>query len=140
MASSSCRRNGQNPAIAYEIISRLLAGRRGRYAGEALLQHIKVLLQMLGRERQVRLSPEANRALNPGFFAREWLGVGGWGLSSAQIPKLHFQHSTLTGGDVIKRYECHPVAVFRLRYPAESFHAPRVLGQPNTRSWGPLEG
>jgi hypothetical protein len=41
------------------IISGLLAGRRGRYAGEASRQHIKVLLQLLGSERQVRLNPDA---------------------------------------------------------------------------------
>jgi len=36
------------------IIFGLLAGRRGRYAGEVSHQHIKVLLQLLGAERQVR--------------------------------------------------------------------------------------
>jgi transcription antitermination factor NusG len=44
-----------------QIISGLLAGRRGRYAG-ASHRHVKVLLQMLGIERQVQLSPGRRRA------------------------------------------------------------------------------
>jgi transcription antitermination factor NusG len=42
-----------------QIISGLLAGRRGRYAGPASHRHIKVLLQLLGSERQVQVSPNA---------------------------------------------------------------------------------
>jgi len=41
-----------------QIIDGILAGRRGYYAGETP-KHVKVLLQMLGSERQVRLSPDA---------------------------------------------------------------------------------
>jgi transcription antitermination factor NusG len=41
-----------------QIVSGLLAGRRGRYAGESR-RHIKVLLQLLGTERQVQLSADA---------------------------------------------------------------------------------
>jgi transcription antitermination factor NusG len=46
------------PGDRVQIISGLLAGRRGRYAG-ASQRHVKVLLQMLGIERQVQLSPDA---------------------------------------------------------------------------------
>jgi len=35
-----------------QIVSGLLAGRRGRYAGEASHRHIKVLLQLLGASAQ----------------------------------------------------------------------------------------
>lgn len=42
-----------------QIISGRLAGRRGRSAGEASRQHIKVLLQLPGSERQVRLNLDA---------------------------------------------------------------------------------
>jgi hypothetical protein len=52
MASSSC------PGDRVQIISCLLAGRRGRYAG-ASHRHIKVLLQLLGAERQLQVSPDA---------------------------------------------------------------------------------
>jgi transcription antitermination factor NusG len=38
-----------------KIVSGPLAGRRGRYAGESR-RHVKVLLQMLGIERQVQSS------------------------------------------------------------------------------------
>ena len=41
-----------------QIITSLLVGRRGRYAG-ALRRHVRVLLQMLGIERQVQLSANA---------------------------------------------------------------------------------
>jgi hypothetical protein len=41
-----------------QIVSGLLAGRRGRYAGEASRQHIKVLLQLLGAKRQEQVSPD----------------------------------------------------------------------------------
>ena len=41
-----------------QIIDGILAGRRGYYAGETA-RHIKVLLQMLGSERQVRVSSDA---------------------------------------------------------------------------------
>jgi transcription antitermination factor NusG len=44
------------PGESVKIISGLLAGRRGRYAG-ASHRHIKVLLQLLGAERQVQVSP-----------------------------------------------------------------------------------
>ena len=46
------------PGDRVQIISGLLAGRRGRYAG-ASHRHVKVPLQMLGIERQVQLSPDA---------------------------------------------------------------------------------
>ena len=41
-----------------QIIDGILAGRRGYYAGETP-KHVKVLLQMLGSERQVRVSSDA---------------------------------------------------------------------------------
>jgi len=41
-----------------QIIDGILEGRRGYYAGETP-KHVKVLLQMLGSERQVRLSHDA---------------------------------------------------------------------------------
>jgi transcription antitermination factor NusG len=41
-----------------QIIDGILAGRRGYYAGETP-KHVKVLLQMLGSERQVRVSLDA---------------------------------------------------------------------------------
>jgi hypothetical protein len=41
-----------------QIISGLLAGRRGSYAG-ASRKHIKVLLQLLGAEREVLASHDA---------------------------------------------------------------------------------
>ena len=46
------------PGDRVQIISGLLAGRRGRYTG-ASHRHVKVLLQMLGIERQVQLNPDA---------------------------------------------------------------------------------
>ena len=45
--------------LKVQIVSGLFAGRRGFYAGTVSRQHIKVLLQLLGAERQVRLSPDA---------------------------------------------------------------------------------
>jgi hypothetical protein len=42
-----------------QIVSGLLAVRRGRDAGPASRRQIKVLLQLLGTERQVQLSPDA---------------------------------------------------------------------------------
>jgi len=44
--------------IRVQIISGLLAGRRGRCAGEASHQRIEVLLQRLSAERAVRLAPD----------------------------------------------------------------------------------
>ena len=46
------------PGNRVQIVSGLLAGRRGRYAGGSH-RHVKVLLQMLGIERQVQVSPDA---------------------------------------------------------------------------------
>jgi transcription antitermination factor NusG len=46
------------PGDRVQIISGLLAGRRGRYAG-ASHRHVKVTLQMLGIERQVQVSSDA---------------------------------------------------------------------------------
>jgi transcription antitermination factor NusG len=51
-------KNKLKPGDRVQIVSGLLAGRRGRYAGETP-KHVQVLLQMLGSERQVRLSPDA---------------------------------------------------------------------------------
>ena len=42
-----------------QIVSGLLADRRGYYAGTPSRKRIKVLSQLLGTGRQVRLSPDA---------------------------------------------------------------------------------
>jgi transcription antitermination factor NusG len=47
------------PGDRVRIISGLLEGKRGRYDGEASHRDVKVLLQLLGSERQVRLSSDA---------------------------------------------------------------------------------
>ena len=47
------------------IVSGLLAVRRGCYAGDASQQHIKVLLQLLGSERQVRIDRDAVEQIGP---------------------------------------------------------------------------
>ena len=46
------------PGDRVQILTGLLAGRRGRYAGETR-HHAKVLLQLLGGEREVRVSHDA---------------------------------------------------------------------------------
>jgi transcriptional antiterminator RfaH len=59
MASSSCRKKRLQPGDRVQIVSGLLAVRRGRDAGPASRRQIKVLLQLLGTERQAQLSPDA---------------------------------------------------------------------------------
>jgi transcription antitermination factor NusG len=46
------------PGDRVRIISGLLERQRGRYDG-MFHNHVRVLLQLLGAERQVRLSPDA---------------------------------------------------------------------------------
>jgi transcription antitermination factor NusG len=52
-------KNKLKPGDRVQIISGLLEGKRGRYDGEASHRHVRVLLQLLGSERQVRLSSDA---------------------------------------------------------------------------------
>jgi transcriptional antiterminator RfaH len=51
-------KKGLKPGDRVRIIEGLLAGRRGRYEGD-MRKHVRVLLQLLGTERQVQVSPDA---------------------------------------------------------------------------------